>query len=402
MRTLTIPGLSRTFLYTVLVLSALVDIPRRFSLGSVTGLAALTLVCAVVPLFFWAADARLLQAVPTLLWPFLLFIVWGFLSMSWHPPTVPGLQSLLVPTVFLFLMALTYHHSRHAPPFAPRIMRLMPLIATAPVALYGLSMVLDRRIESFLLMGARSFALYALICLAWHLASWRYGHPRGLLGSLFTVAVIGLSLSRTALASALLLFPLARMSLKNRWGVVPVLLLVVLLGGGLYQAVYLIEPLRARFLEGDTSLSIGGVAINATGRTGVWQAVMSSAWQAPLVGQGIGSADEVVDRVLPGLGHPHCDYLRLFHDLGLLGLGAWLIGYLLLLRATARAWAHAERASDPMAVLHLTAFLSLLGIAMGMATDNPIVYWFLMAPLGIIVGTSLGQASARRASSPPA
>jgi O-antigen ligase len=72
-------------------------------------------------------------------------------------------------------------------------------------------------------------------------------------------------------------------------------------------------------------------------------------------------------------------------------LGIWLLGYMRLLWSTWRFWIMADRRRDPGAPLYLTAFLSLLVIALVMITDNIMVYVNVMAPLGILVGTALGR-----------
>ncbi|HEY9857838.1 MAG TPA: O-antigen ligase family protein [Stenomitos sp.] len=389
MRPLSIPLLSRNFLYAVLILAALVDLPRRFNIGPLTGLATLTMLCVLLPILLGAADFRLLRTLPIEVTPLVVFLVWGFLSMSWNAPTIAGAQSLLVPAVFILLVSLAYHHTKHHAGFTERLLKLLAFASRLAVVLYALS-VLVGGLESNILFSARSFALSSLLFLAWHLANWRYGVRTGLYWAFFTTATVGLSLSRTALATGLLFYPLARMSLKNRWGLLGVLLIGGLLAFGLYQAIYFFEPLRARFLEGDTSMSIGGIAINATGRMTIWQAILTSFLESPLIGKGIGASEGVVAMAAPGLGLPHCDYLRLLHDLGLIGLGAWILGQGSLLVATCRAWIRADRQGTRLAPLHLTAFLGQLGVAFGMVTDNPLVYIFLMAPLGIIVGASLG------------
>ena len=51
----------------------------------------------------------------------------------------------------------------------------------------------------------------------------------------------------------------------------------------------------------------------------MWAATIESARHHPLVGQGLGSSQDLIERLF-GLAHPHNDYLRLWHDLGLVGL----------------------------------------------------------------------------------
>ncbi len=119
----------------------------------------------------------------------------------------------------------------------------------------------------------------------------------------------------------------------------------------------------------------------------------------PWIGHGVGSADDLINRVYStAVGHPHNDYLRLLHDYGLLGTCLWGIGYALLLMRTWRAW-HVStvtkregRTHDSSSELriHAAAFLALVGVAIAMITDNAIVYMYVIGPLGVLVGLSLG------------
>jgi O-antigen ligase len=102
-----------------------------------------------------------------------------------------------------------------------------------------------------------------------------------------------------------------------------------------------------------------------------------------------------------GIGQPHNDYLRLLHDYGLVGTTLWVIGYAFLLARTWRAWhstamVSQEQKRDPGEQrVHAAAFLALAGVAIAMITDNAIVYLFLMGPLGVLVGLSLGLSRRR-------
>jgi O-antigen ligase len=203
--------------------------------------------------------------------------------------------------------------------------------------------------------------------------------------------VIGASLSRLALGIALALFPLSQASLGNVFGWLRTILSVVLVVGSSYLAITHIASLHDRFFEGDTRLQVGGAAINVTGREFLWRITLDSWRESPWVGKGAGSAEELVRRVSPDNEHPHNDYLRVLHDYGVVGLGLWLLTIVNLLWATWKAWARASYADNPEAQPHLAAFLSLVAFAAGMITDNVIVYVFVTAPLGILVGASIGR-----------
>jgi O-antigen ligase len=233
---------------------------------------------------------------------------------------------------------------------------------------------------------------------ACHLGTWRHNRqPLGLWQAVLLTLLIGVSLSRAALFAALILFPLSRLSLKHPSSWVRVALLTAFLAMAAYLAVTYIEPLNERFFAGDQAYEVGEVTINTSGRTEMWSAVWDSYLEAPLTGLGAGSSEEVLYQLDPNAsGHPHNDYLRFLHDYGPLGLGLWCWGFLCLLWTVGKSWVGASRRGDnPEASLHLAALLSLAGLALTMITDNVIVYVFVMAPLGALIGASLGSGAAQ-------
>jgi O-antigen ligase len=97
--------------------------------------------------------------------------------------------------------------------------------------------------------------------------------------------------------------------------------------------------------------------------------------------------------------HPHNDYFRILHDYGIVGGALLLIGGFALIRGTKRVWRAAVSQDSSLAQPHLTAFLGTTALAFAMITDNVVIYVFFMAPLAILVGFSLGHASADATSS---
>jgi O-antigen ligase len=89
--------------------------------------------------------------------------------------------------------------------------------------------------------------------------------------------------------------------------------------------------------------------------------------------------------------HPHNDYLRLWHDLGAVGLGLAAGALLLWLAALFRGWRRAARAGHPAQAVQLAAFLVLLELLLAMITDNVLIYPFFMGAAGILVGTAFGM-----------
>ena len=90
------------------------------------------------------------------------------------------------------------------------------------------------------------------------------------------------------------------------------------------------------------------------------------------------------------LGHPLTKG-DAFHDFGGLGLGLWLAFHV---SATVTRFLRARRsgrADGEDYAYHLVAFLALVALAPAMFTDNAVSYAFVMMPLGIVVGCSLGR-----------
>ncbi len=372
---------------SIIMLSGLVDLPRLFVFGPVTSLALFTVAYALAAWVLWVVRPVFVKPAIVALWPIVALLVWICATFLWYQPTVPGLQNLLVLATFVGLALVVSYESYRTPSFAELVRKAIVWSVWLAAALYLASLLSGGE-----LMGSRSFALFALLGVACHLGAWRRGSPQGLWQAILLTLLIGASLSRTALVVALLLFPLSQLSLKDSRSWIRVGLLVALIAVSAYSAITYIEPLNERFFEGDRAYEVEGVAINTEGRTEIWGVIWDSYLTAPLTGLGAGSSEEVlVQRDPNSAGHPHNDYLRLLHDYGPLGLGLWFLGFLSLLWATGRNRAGTSHRKGPEASLHLAAFLSLTSVSLTMITDNVIVYVFVMAPLGALVGASLGR-----------
>jgi O-antigen ligase len=308
---------------------------------------------------------------------------------------------LLVVSSFVGFIALASYESYHSYKFPWLIQKMLVRATWIAVSLYviifflfegGLAMLQNPEDASQdRIMGPRSLAAFALLGLAWYLSAWRYGSRHGLWWAIVITAMIGLTLSRTALIVALIMFPLSMIQLRSVRGWVRASLAIVFIGGVAYFAVMNIEPLYARFFVGDVALQVGETVINTAGRTEIWEVVLNSYAESPVVGKGAGSGDELTMSHFDSAGHAHNEYLRILHDYGLIGAGLWLLGYISLLGAVWRTWQKADRTADVEAPLHFAAFLSLVAVALVMITDNVAIYIFIMAPLGALVGASLGR-----------
>lgn len=241
----------------------------------------------------------------------------------------------------------------------------------------------------FVLYGMRSFALAALIALAAAIAV-PSGRIIARIAPLLIVAAIVASLSRTA--SIIAVFLLAGLVVRLPRG----RRLLFALGGlaatavAAWTLITTFPPLRDRFLGGDQAAEFGGLAINTSGRSALWEALMDSAMTSPIVGQGPGSASALVEARFYPIQLPHNEYLRLFHDLGLIGIALFAAGCIVLI---VRIATRAARTDHP---IHWAALFALIAVLIAAATDNVFVYPFVMMPLAVLVGLSLGLPAERR------
>jgi len=371
-------------------MAGLAGLPSLISLGPVSFQALLTAGYVLASGMLWLMRPVVTRAVLGAAWPFALFVLWALLSLFWYRPTTSGLQNILVVSTFVGLILLATSVSCRDHKFQLKAGKTIALATWVAAGLYCASILLwglEAKVIS-----PRAFAATVLIGVAWYLSNWRYGSRKGFWWAGIIVLVMIASLSRTASTLALLLFPVAQLSLTNVWRWIRVALLAALTIVTFYFAVTHVAPLQERFFEGDTKLQVGGLEVNVSGRGSFWQTTWDSYTESPWVGHGAGSAQELLSSSTAGkVTHPHNDYLRILHDYGAIGLGLWLLGYFKLLWLAWKFWFVADRRGDPNAPVYLAALLSLLAVAAVMITDNVMVYVNVMAPLAVLVGAALGR-----------
>lgn len=378
----------RVWLATVVLLAALSDLPRRIDIGEFSTLGFLTLALAFLSLPIWLG-ALSSRVVPR---AWALLVLWVVGTLLINPPATAGVQNVSVLALFLIAI-ITAASVTRSDGNTDYIDRLMSIGSGTAVVLYGASVAVGG-LETNLIFEPRAFALFALVALAWSLPFVRYRRRR-IVRSAGLLLLIVLSLSRTAFVVALLISGLNGLKPRTLVGWLKSLGAVALALGSIYLSIQTIQPLHNRFFEGDV-VAVGGSSldVNVMGRAGVWEATWDSALQAPILGNGPGSSEAVSGAATNGeVTQPHNEYLRLFNDYGLIGLSLWLIGYLGILRgATLRSFGR-RRAPLVERHAHLGAALGLVAVGLAALTDNPFVYSFVVVPLGVLVGSSLGLAS---------
>lgn len=373
----------------VFFFSSLVDLPGRLFIASASCLAILSVgyFCSAVGLLI-ALTASGLLALRTVL-PLLIFLFWAMTSLLWTPTVGDGIQNVLVLTTFAALIIAAATCVGRYPAFATLLEKHLGRSAFWAALTYATALTLYGPGTSNWL-GARGFGLFALFGVAHHLAKWRSGKRSGLFWSIAFTALIAASLSRLALGIAVLLFPLSQFSGRSwtrRAKAFSTLIAVLAVS---YLAVGRFAALRERFFSGDASWQIGPFRIDPSGRQAFWRATYDSFLDDPVFGKGAGSTQGLIESVFLEIRHPHSDYLRIAHDYGIVGLSIWSVAILILLRSLWKAWRAAEHLGSPTAPLQQSGFLLLVAFVLQMTMENSMVYIFVAAPLGLVIGTSLG------------
>lgn len=322
--------------------------------------------------------------VPWTLWAFVFMATIG--SVLLNP--IAEMDSLTVQNLviyFLFVGVIVSVSATKSHDLAERGWVLMRSSATAAAYVYfGVAAL---RLETF--MGVRTLAMSGIIVLATVIS----GPPRNIWikwAPYVVVSAMALSLSRTAtiIGFALLSFMVIRSGSKNRKAgsrLLKAATVLVVAGIAVGAIILYYTPFRNRFLVGDNAVRLGDLSLSTMGRSKMWELMLSDPanW---LLGHGVGSATQLINERLPGLTHPHNEYLRFYYDFGMIGLALFVVGYCSL---GYRAYRNARRTEHPV---HWSAFIALLGIGLNAITDNCFVYPFVVVPLACLVGLSMAIA----------
>jgi O-antigen ligase len=392
------PDAVRVLLLAVLVVTGTVDFTRGVSVGGITALGAFTLFGCGAAWAFWLAKPYLPTDLLKPLLPLLLFELYAVGSMTWYSPGTKGLQLLAVGLAFLAIILVTARETDHDPEFADTLHKAL-LYSSVPAVLLYFYAVEDGGLAADGLVNARPFALYAMVALAVAIARWRAGAGNGYLawGGVIVLAVF-LSLSRTALVACLLLFPIGIALRLNKKSLVLAVIILAIATAGFITAVLTYQPLYDRFF-GFYRADVGGMAMNVSGRTKMWNMLFETLGDDWVFGKGIAASGNLIDEYFPDIGHPHNDFLRYYYDLGVVGLSMWLLFVFAFTWKTMKNLGRSVRDFGADYPLHLAALMALIAVSGSMFTDNSVSYFFVMMPLAIVIGCSLGagRAAGRRA-----
>jgi len=388
-----------TIFYTVITISSLSSIFREVAIPvsntemTLSGL--LWLAVAGFSALFLLVNARRL-CVPHYVWPFMAFFVWTVIRWLLTPTWLLGLKDVLwysMPALFgLFVPLALSKREKTILASVNRVERALLCRAWVPVVVYaialltGLAEMTPRGPRGDLVGSARGTPLYLLVVLAVALANWRCG-PRknqGRFFSLLSLGAIFFTLARMASLLGLTIFFTSRTNPRRKWQVVGSLILAGLTA---FYAITHIPVLQQRFFfTEDWEPSMGLTAVNTAGRKLMWPAVFASATQKPYMGRGLGTARLVTGRLFAGKKDveeypPHNEYLQVFHDLGIVGLGLIVIAWGNVFWTQWRSW---KSHSDPLVKKWgMASILAIGSLLVSSVTDNTMHYPIVMVPVMI-------------------
>jgi O-antigen ligase len=375
--------------YFAVMLSGFADLPRLFSFGAISALGMLSVGYFCGGLLLLPHLTQVLSLFSRKLVPLMAFILWAAISLFWTTSPMHGSQNIVVISTLLIMIWVAEGTILADVSFAAWLEKTVAHSVLLATAIYGATLVVLGPGNSDLI-GARSFGVFALLGVAHFLSKWRYGKRAGLAGAIITTFLIGASQSRLALGIAVALFPLAQFPTAKFGRLIRMISVLFLAALVSYGGLIYFDSLRNRFSTGDMSLKVGSWAINVSGRLSFWRVTMQSFEEAPLWGKGAGSTEGLIESVFVDIQHAHSDYLRILHDYGGVGMALWLIAVSTLLTSLWRSWRLADQISPDTARIHLAALLSLVAFLLEMVADNAMVYPFIIAPLGLIIGSAFG------------
>jgi O-antigen ligase len=330
-------------------------------------------------------------------YPLLIMLIAGSI---FGPHFVDGLRLSLLMTTPILVGILARREMVRSPEIRQRIEKALIFIPVLPISIILINLIAGtlqstaRGFQTSFGLGysPRTLALFLLPILALFVAKWRYSknYRRRIaffLGSITLTAIIITSLSRVASVIALVVILPSRFIKKWYY---PSTIFTFLFGLGLLLYWLSIPSVQARFFpSGIDNIKLNFEAfqsIDTQGRVNLWTVTWQNALGKPILGHGTGSAGHLIYSTYPPLEHPHNDYLRVFHDTGIVGLFFFVMAWVLQLIHYWKNWKYADRRGLQHAMYNLAAFTATLAICISFLTDNTMTYVFVLIPLFIIYG----------------
>jgi O-antigen ligase len=327
------------------------------------------------------------------------FLAWCIVSLIWTRNTYIGLQNITIYTVLFFGTVAVANNANDIVKYVHRTIIALSLVG---IMMGLISFALDG-FDGRNIYESRPFSMLMVFLLAWLCAfAAMLQDPKDRLVyaalSVGIICTLFITLSRTALFTAIVIVLMTIFyrpgSFKRTFVALAAIPIAVLVGG--YFAIQFIPALHDRFMVGDV-YDVGGIAINTSGRIYLWtftflswtDSLSSIAW-----GKGVGSIEALMlASIYDIVAHPHNEYLRLLHDVGLFGFSLWLIAIINLFKLIYSKWKKCLEMNrkDEHSRYYLAAVCALGGFCFLSIFTNPIIYIFIAIPLSYILGIAVGR-----------
>lgn len=265
--------------------------------------------------------------------------------------------------------------------YAKSIYALLSISSTFYIALLAIVLIFFQEEPAFVQVG--------VIFFTFHIAKY-FLYNNGLslaIALLIFLATLTLN-SRIVIIAELAIFGIAIITLNRKKVLMNILLVSATLIVSL--AFTQTEMFQSSVYGGDQALDIGGVSINTSGRLYQWTIIFDSFLNNIFFGSGFSIPEEM--RSVERWNHPHNDYLRLLHHLGVVGLSLWGVFAFLVISETRKTLKLLNFSSHQPTIrqhktITYTCAGSFIGLLIMMLTDNSMVYNYVMYPIGILIGS---------------
>jgi len=303
---------------------------------------------------------------PIVLWlPWTLCVV-GFLVLEPHPHALQRSVMLLCPLVVG--AALSTCRLTSAQLSAVGLLMRAVVLALWLIVLLNTGLLVTGELPAA--TGLAPQAMTACLLASLFAAEYAEGQAGALRWWISIVVIPVIALTRTAIAAAAVTLPLnlGKVGLRRR------VLFTGLMLAGLVFVFYTPRVQQKMFVSGEgtlSDLSLFNPNLQTSGRAMMWEEFDARIRENPWLGYGANASEDLVNELIPGLGHPHNDYIRLTYDYGYLGLCLFLLG---LAGQTLHAWRKARKTAGPARWFLLGAASAFFPFLILMATDNIILY----------------------------
>jgi O-antigen ligase len=384
----------------ILFLTGFLDAFQWIKLGSISLNGILTVIYCGVVVSLLLIKGRVPRQVIGAIRPGIFLAVWSIASVAWnHNRSGETLQNVSVLLTFIVSIMLMGALRGQGVNFPVLTLQRLPFTIYFASLLFLLGLVFYHTVGTFAFTN-RGYALYVAVGGMWFAAGWRFHEKKSRQSTLLIIVMIAASLSRTALSSVIVLLPwIVSLRAKSVSGWLRPLGMLLLIGSVSVAAIYSVPALHDRFLSsGDRGVTVNGTSISTEGRAEIWATVYADALTSPIVGLGAGSAtDLVIKKFGATIAQPHNDYLRIFHDYGLVGLALWLWFVFSVAASLRSSYLKAQFHGDLTQQRYIVAGISALCVVLFcMTTDNIFVYVGPMFMAAILLGNALGGTSTAR------